>query len=128
MNDLLHAEVQLVDAVPKMIQAAHNPKLKELFEKHLRQTEGHVERLKSAFEVLGERPEPKPCKGMSGLIEEGEETVEEYENANELAADLALIAVAQKVEHYEISGYGTARYLARQIGQREISFLLSRTL
>jgi Mn-containing catalase len=111
-----------------MVEAANNPKLKEAFEKHLQQTEGHVERLKFAFEILGEEAEPKPCKGMLGLIAEGEEVIEEDGDEDELTYDLALIAAAQKVEHYEISGYGTARCLARQIGEREVATLLSHTL
>ena len=128
LQDLLHAEMQLVQALPKMAEAAYHPKLKEAFEKHLAQTAGHVERLKSAFEHLGEKAQPKPCKGMQGLIAEGEEIISENENKEELAADLALIGAAQKVEHYEISGYGTARCLARQIGEREVATLLSHTL
>jgi Mn-containing catalase len=111
-----------------MAEAAHHPKLKEALEKHLIQTEGQVERLKSAFELLGAKPQAKACKGMQGLIEEGEETIEEGEDKDDLSADLALIAAAQKVEHYEISGYGTARCLARDIGEREVATLLSRTL
>ena len=128
LQDLLHAEMQLVQALPKMAEAATNPKLKEVFDKHLVQTEGHVKRLNSAFEILGVKAQPKACKGMKGLIEEGEETIEENEEVDEAAADLALIGTAQKVEHYEISGYGTARCLARQIGEREVHALLSRTL
>lgn len=128
LQDLLHAEMQLVQALPKMAEAANNPKLKEAFDKHLVQTEGHVDRLNSAFEILGVKAQPKACKGMKGLIEEGEETIEHNEEEDELAADLALIGTAQKVEHYEISGYGTARCLARQIGEREVHALLSRTL
>lgn len=128
LQDLLHAEIQLVKALPEMAQAARNPKLKELLMKHLQQTEGQVERLRSAFELLDEKAQPKPCKGMMGLIEEGKETIEENEDKDALASDLALIGAAQKVEHYEISGYGTARYLARQIGEREVATLLSHTL
>ena len=128
LQDLLHAEMQLVQALPKMAEAASHPKLKEAFEKHLEQTEGQVERLKSAFEILGEKAEPKACKGMLGLIEEGKEVISENEDKEELAADLCLIAAAQKVEHYEISGYGTARSLARQIGERDVATLLSHTL
>src|SRR5205814_3252044 len=81
-----------------------------------------------AFEVLDEKAEPKPCKGIQGLIEEGKEIIEDNAGEDELAADLALIGAAQKVEHYEISGYGTARCLARQIGETDIATLLSRTL
>lgn len=128
LRDLLHAEGQLVAALPKMAEAAHHPKLKEAFLKHLKQTEGHVERLKKAFELLGEKAQPKPCKAMMGLVEEGKETIEEGKEKTEIAADLGLIAAAQKVEHYEISGYGTARSLARQIGERDVTTLLAHTL
>src|SRR4029077_462004 len=128
LRDLLHAEGQLVAALPKMAQAAHHPKLKEAFLKHLQQTQGQVERLKTAFELLGEKAQPKPCKAMLGLLEEGRETIEEDEEKPEAAADLALISAAQKVEHYEIAGYGTARSLARQIGERDVAALLSHTL
>jgi Mn-containing catalase len=128
LRDLLHAEGQLVSALPKMADAAHHPKLKEAFQKHLQQTEGHVERLKAAFQLLGEKAQPKPCKAMMGLVEEGQETIKESEDKQELAADLALIGAAQRVEHYEIAAYGTARCLAKQIGEREVATLLSHTL
>ncbi|MGA8029651.1 MAG: ferritin-like domain-containing protein [Bryobacteraceae bacterium] len=128
LQDLLHAETQLTKALPKMAAAARNPKLQEAFEKHLGQTEGHVERLKQAFELLGEKAEAKPCKAMAGLVAEGEETIEEAGGKEALAADLALITAAQKVEHYEISGYGTVRALARQIGETDVAKLLTRTL
>jgi Mn-containing catalase len=128
MQDLLHAEMQLTKALPKMAEAAHNPKLRECFEKHLMQTQGHIERLQQAFELLGEKAQGKPCKAMQGLIAEGEETIEEGADKQEIAADLALITAAQKVEHYEISGYGTLRELARQIGEFKVYELLSHTL
>jgi Mn-containing catalase len=128
LQDLLHAESQLVGALPKMAEAAHNPTLKQAFEKHLQQTETHVERLKQAFELLGEKAQPKPCKAMMGLVEEGKETIEEGQEKDPLAADLALITAAQKVEHYEISGYGTVSSLARQIGELEVAALLTHTL
>lgn len=128
LQDLLHAESQLLAALPKMAKAAHNPKLREAFEKHLIQTEGQVERLQKVFSLLGEEAEPKPCKAMAGLVQEGQETIEEGEEKEELAADLALITAAQKVEHYEISGYGTVRALARQLGYFDVATLLSHTL
>ncbi len=128
LQDLLHAEGQLTKALPEMAQAAHHPKLKEAFEKHLLQTEMHVERLKKAFELLGEKAQAKPCKAMMGLVEEGKETIQEGQDKEELASDLALITAAQKVEHYEISGYGTVRSLARQIGEIDVAKLLSHTL
>jgi Mn-containing catalase len=128
LQDLLHAENQIVGALPKMVEAAHCDKLKGAFEKHLTQTEGQVERLKMALELLGEPADSKPCKGMQGILQEGEETIEEGAEQDELAADLALIAAAQKVEHYEISGYGTARCLAKQISEPKVARLLSYTL
>src|SRR5438105_12832442 len=128
LQDLLHAETQLTGALPKMAQAANHPKLKEAFEKHLVQTEGHVERLRKVFELLGEKPNANPCKAMIGLIEEGQETIEKGEEKEPLAADLALIAAAQRVEHYEIACYGTVRGLARQLGETTCARLLSHTL
>ncbi len=128
LQDLLHAEGQLTAAIPKMVEAAHGEKLKQAFEKHLAQTEVHMERLKKVFELIGQQPEAKPCKAMAGLIAEGEEVMAESAGKEELAADLALIAAAQRVEHYEISAYGTARSLARQLGIPEASRLLSHTL
>lgn len=128
LQDLLHAETQLTKAIPQMAQAAHNPKLRESLEKHLLQTENHVERLRTAFELLGEKAQPKPCKAMEGLVAEGQETIEEGKEKEELSADLALITAAQKVEHYEISAYGTLRALARQIGEFEVAELLTHTL
>jgi Mn-containing catalase len=128
MQDLLHAETQLTKALPKMAAAAHNPKLREAFEKHLTQTEGHIQRLQQAFSLVGEKAEAKPCKAMAGLVAEGEETIQEGKNKEELDADLGLIIAAQKVEHYEISGYGTLRDLARHIGLPEVAHLLTQTL
>lgn len=128
LQDLLHAETQLTKALPKMAEAAHNPKLRESFEKHLLQTENHVERLRTAFELLGEKAQAKPCKAMEGLVAEGQETIEEGREKEELSADLALITAAQKVEHYEISAYGTLRALARQIGEFDVAELLTHTL
>src|SRR4051794_21810518 len=128
LQDLLHAETQLTSALPKMAEAAHHPKLKEAFEKHLVQTENHVERLRNAFGLLGEEAQPRACKAMMGLVEEGKGTIEEGREKEPLAADLALIAAAQRVEHYEISAYGTAKCLARQIGEIGCARLLSHTL
>lgn len=128
LKDLLHAEGQLVNALPKMADAAHNTKLKEAFQKHLEQTENHVERLKKAFEMLGERAEPKPCRAMMGLIEEGNETIEENGEKDPMIADLALVAAAQRVEHYEIAGYGNVKCLARMADEIEVAKLLTHTL
>jgi len=128
MSGLLDAETQLTEALPKMAEAAHHPKLKEAFEKHLIQTQGHVERLREAFQALGEEPESEPCKAMQGLIEEGQTIIQDGAEKEALAADLALIAAAQKIEHYEIASYGTVRGLARQVGLYDCARLLSRTL
>ena len=128
LQDLLSAENQIVGALPKMVEAAHHATLKEAFQKHLTQTRGQVERLKSALVLMGEDAKSKSCKGMKGLLEEGEETIGEGQERDELVADLALIAAAQKVEHYEIAGYGTAKCLARQLGERQVAVLLSQTL
>lgn len=111
-----------------MAAAAHHPKLKEAFLTHLQQTEGQVERLNTSFDLLGEKAQPKLCKAMKGLVEEGQASILDGDEKQALAADLRLIAAAQKVEHYEISGYGTARSLARQIGERQVAALLSHTL
>jgi Mn-containing catalase len=128
MQDLLDAENRLLAALPKMAAAANHPKLKEAFEKHLHQTETQVERLSKAFQILGEEAEAKPCRAMIGLIEEGEETIEEGAEKEDLAADLALITAAQKIEHYEIASYGTVRVFARQIGEIDVAVLFDRTL
>lgn len=128
LQDLLHAETQLTKAIPEMASAAHNPKLREAFEKHLLQTERHVERLKQVLGMLGGDASPKPCRAMVGLIEEGKEVIEEGDEKDDMAADLALITAAQKVEHYEISAYGTVRALARQVGAYEAATILSHTL
>ena len=128
MQDLLHAEGQLVKALPKMAKAAHDPKLKQAFQKHLEETKGHVDRLKQAFEALGQKAKAKPCRAMQGLVEEGQERIEEGQEKEPVAADLALVAAAQKVEHYEISGYGTLRAMAEQLGQTKVAKLLSQTL
>jgi len=128
LQDLLHAETQLTAALPKMANAANHPKLKQAFEKHLLETQGQVERLRTIFGLLGANAEPKPCKAMVGLIQQGEETIEDGREKDPMVADLALIAAAQKVEHYEIASYGTARVLAKQLGELETARLLSHTL
>lgn len=128
MQDLLHAEGQLVKALPKMAKAAHDPKLKAAFTEHLEQTKGQVERLKQAFELLGAKAKAKPCKAMLGLVEEGQETITEGKEKDEVIADLALVCAAQKVEHYEISGYGSLHAMAEKLGQAKVAKLLAQTL
>ena len=126
MRDLYDAEKQLVKALPKMVKAASSPTLKEAFEGHLEKTRGHVERLERAFETLGEKAKSKPCDAMKGLIEEGEETAGEDFSENLL--DSAIICAAQKVEHYEIAGYGTLSSWARSKGLDEVAELFDETL
>jgi Mn-containing catalase len=128
LADLLNAEGQLVKALPKMAKAANSEALQDAFNVHLAQTKGHVERLKEVFALVGAPAKGKPCKGMQGLIEEGEEVMEDGGGKDSASADLALIAAAQKVEHYEISAYGTARTLAGQAGLPAVAELLGQTL
>lgn len=128
LRDLLHAEKQLTKALPKMAAAARHEKLQELFELHLQQTEQQVERLNECFTLLGSSARTKPCKGMMGLVEEGQDVIEEGEEKEDVAADLALIGAAQRVEHYEISAYTTARNLAQQLRHSAIVELISQSL
>jgi Mn-containing catalase len=133
MQDLLSAEGQIVKALPKMIKAAESPALKAALQVHLEETQTHVQRLKEAFGILGVAARAKECKDMAGLLEEGAEMIREGKEkepaAKEPAAkDLALIGAAQKVEHYEISAYNTARVMAQQLGQADIALLLGKTL
>jgi Mn-containing catalase len=128
LQDMLSAEGQIVKALPKLIDAADSPALKAAFQIHLQETNTQIERLKEAFRILGVSPRAKICKGMAGLLEEGEEMIEESKEKESAAKDLALIGAAQKVEHYEISAYCTARMMAQQLGQPEVAQLLSKTL
>ena len=111
-----------------MAKAARFPDLRQAFEEHLVETESQVERLKEVFRLLGHKPATKPCKGMAGLVEEGEEVITESEDKEDIAADLALIAAAQKVEHYEISSYLSAKSLASQAGKNDVALLLGQSL
>lgn len=126
LQDLYDAEQRLVKALPKMAGAAHNPQLKAAFQEHLRQTEGHVSRLEKVFKHLGKSAQSKTCEAMKGLIEEGDEIVTSSGDPN--VKDAALIAAAQRVEHYEIAGYGTARTFAQQMGHQEAAQILQQTL
>jgi ferritin-like metal-binding protein YciE len=126
LRDLLDAEKQLTKALPKMAKAASNEELKQGFETHLEETKTHVERLKEAFELLGETARGKTCAAMKGLIEEGSEAIEQ-EGPDSLR-DAKLIGAAQRVEHYEIAAYGTARAFAETIGETAVVDLLQETL
>ena len=128
LRDILHAEKQLTKALPKMAGAARFDRLRELFEEHLIETETQIARIDECFELLGETARAKPCKGMMGLVEEGQEIIAEGEQKEDAAADLALIGAAQRVEHYEIAGYTTARNLAQQLRHSAVVALLSKSL
>ena len=128
LADLLNAEGQLVKALPKMAKAANSEALQDAFNVHLEQTKEHVERLKEVFALVGAAAKGKLCKGMQGLVDEGADVMEEGGGKDPASADLALIAAAQKVEHYEISAYGTARTLAGQAGLPAVAELLGQTL
>lgn len=126
LKDLYSAETQLIKALPKMAKAAHSPDLAQGFEEHLEQTKEHAARLEEIFRGLDEKPTGKTCKAMEGLIKEGAETIQE--NASPAAKDALLIAAAQRVEHYEIAGYGTVRTYANLLGEEEAVKLLDQTL
>lgn len=126
LRDLYDAERQLTKALPKMVKAASNDRLVKAFEDHLEETEGQVERLKECFNLLGVATRGKKCKGMAGLIEEADGVVTEAEDDG--VRDAAMIGAAQRVEHYEISAYGTARTFAQELGHEEVAELLEATL
>jgi ferritin-like metal-binding protein YciE len=126
LEDLYDAEKQLTKALPDMIAAASNSQLKAAFESHLRETEAHVTRLERVFRMLGEEPDTSTCEAMKGLIKEGKEMINAEGDAD--VKDAALIAAAQRIEHYEIAGYGTARTFAGQLGHPEAASLLQNTL
>jgi manganese catalase len=128
LRDILHAEKQLTKALPKMAKASRFDQLRELFELHLEETEHQIERINECFSLLGVSARAKPCKGMMGLVEEGQEVMEKGEEKEDATADLALIGAAQRVEHYEISGYTTARNLAQQLRHSAVVALLSKSL
>ena len=126
LKDLYSAEKQLLQALPRMAKAATEPRLKEAFEKHEKQTQEHVRRIEKIFEQLEGSPSGKKCKGMEGLIEEGKEILQE--EMPEPIRNAALIGAAQKVEHYEMAAYGTAREFAERLGMAEAARLLQKTL
>ena len=126
LRDLYNAENQLLKALPKMAKGATSPELKLAFEEHLEQTQEHVERLDEIFDKLEKKPTGKTCHGMKGLIEEGSEKLKEDGEGSVI--DAGLIAAAQKVEHYEIAGYGTVRAFAQMLGEEDAAELLQQTL
>jgi ferritin-like metal-binding protein YciE len=127
LKDLYSAEKQLIKALPKMAKAANSEELSSGFEEHLTQTKGHVQRLETILDELQETSRGPVCKGMEGLVAEGKEVIEDDEFEGE-AKDVALIAAAQRVEHYEIAGYGCVRAYAEQLGMDDAASLLEQTL
>jgi Mn-containing catalase len=128
LRDILHAEKQLQKALPKMAKAARSAQLQNLFDLHLEETNAQVQRLNDIFQMLGTPARAKPCKGMAGLVAEGDEVISEGKKKDDAPADLALIGAAQRVEHYEIAAYTTARNLALQLHQPGIVELLTMSL
>jgi ferritin-like metal-binding protein YciE len=125
LKDIYWAEKHLTKALPKMAKAAYNDDLKEGFELHLEETENQVERLEKCFEIIDKKPVAKKCEAMEGLIKEGEEAIADHDSGH--ARDAALIAAAQKIEHYEISAYGTLRTMATVLGKTQCAELLEET-
>jgi ferritin-like metal-binding protein YciE len=126
LKDIYYAEKKILRALPKMAKGANSEELKLAFERHRDQTEGQVERLEQVFEMLGKRAQGKTCPAIDGIIEEGEEILEEYKGSP--ALDAGLLAAAQAVEHYEITRYGTLRRWAQLLGMPQAADLLAATL
>ncbi len=126
LKDIYYAENKIVKALPKMAKAAQSDELKAAFEKHLKQTEGHVSRLEKVFELIDATPRGKKCEAIEGIIEEGAEIIKEFKGAP--ALDAGLVSAAQAVEHYEIARYGTLKRWAEQMGLDEASELFDATL
>jgi ferritin-like metal-binding protein YciE len=126
LKDLYSAENQLVKALPRMAKAANSPELRAALEEHLEVTRGQVERLEKIFRKLDAKPKGKGCKAMEALIEEGKELLKS--DADPMVLDAGIIAAAQKVEHYEIAGYGCVRTYARMLGYEDAAELLQETL
>lgn len=126
LQDMYDAEQRIVKALPDMVSAASNPQLKSAFEMHLRETKGQVTRLEKVFDIMGQKPQAKTCSGMKGILEEGDEVASTTGDAD--VKDAALIAAAQRVEHYEIAVYGTLRAFAEKLGKQDAARLLQQTL
>lgn len=126
LKDIYYAERKILKALPKMARAASSSDLKAAFEKHKNETESHVERLQQVFELLGKRAQGKTCPAIDGIIEEGEEIIEEFKGTP--ALDAGLISAAQAVEHYEITRYGTLKRWAQVLGMKDAAKLLDQTL
>jgi len=125
LKDIYYAEKQIVRALPKMSKAANSPDLRAGFDKHLKETEGHVERLEQVFDIIGEPARGKTCEAILGILEEGKEIMEDFKGSP--ALDAGLISAAQAVEHYEIARYGTLKAWAKQLGKNDVVRLLEAT-
>jgi ferritin-like metal-binding protein YciE len=126
LKDLYSAEKQIVRSLPKLAKAASTPELKDALQSHLEETKGQVERLEQIAQIVGKKLTGKTCAGMKGVLEEGSEVLEEVEEGN--VRDAALIGASQRVEHYEMAGYGTARDFAQLLGLEDVVDLLEQTL
>src|SRR2546423_12767051 len=126
LEDLYDAENRLIDALPKMAEAATSPQLKSAFSQHLQQTRTHAQRLEQVFRRIGCEPKRETCPAMKGLLEEGKEMISA--KGDDLVRDAALIAAAQRVEHYEMAGYGTVRTFAQHLGLDDVASTLQQTL
>ena len=126
LKDIYYAEKQIVKALPKMAKAAQSPQLKAGFEKHMAETEGHVDRLEQVFELLGKPARGKTCDAILGIIEEGKSVMDDFKDTP--ALDAGLVSAAQAVEHYEIARYGTLRTWAQQLGMNDAAKLFEQTL
>ncbi|WP_421401183.1 ferritin-like domain-containing protein [Agrobacterium fabrum] len=126
LKDIYYAERQILKALPKMARAATDPKLKQAFEKHKEETQGHIERLQEVFEIIGKRAQGKTCEAIQGIIAEGEEIIEDFKGTP--ALDAGLVSSAQAVEHYEIARYGTLKAWAEKLGHTKAVPLLDATL
>ncbi|PWK61750.1 ferritin-like domain-containing protein [Aminobacter sp. AP02] len=126
LKDIYYAERKILKALPKMARGAQAPELKAAFEKHKDQTEGHVERLQQVFEIFGKRAQGKTCPAIDGIIEEGEEILDEFKGTP--AGDAGLISAAQAVEHYEMTRYGTLKRWAEILNKPDAANLLGQTL
>src|SRR5574340_687512 len=128
LSDLHDAENQVLAALPKMTDAASSPKLKTAFKRHTEETRKQIQRLGEIFQEMGERPSGERCKGMEGLIKEGQDLLQNQGKIDKEVLDAGLIAAAQKVEHYEMAGYGTARSYAEMMGHKKVARALQKTL
>lgn len=126
LKDIYYAERKILKALPKMARAASSDELKAAFEKHKEETQGQIERLQEVFEILGKRAQGKTCPAIEGIIDEGEEIMEEFKGTP--ALDAGLISAAQAVEHYEITRYGTLKRWATVLGKDDVAKLLDETL